>query len=150
MTQLQHLDAEIHLETRCGNCRHFPGNNQLCEERGRPVQRITPSKRYCYEAMSPGEYKAYREAHKDEVSAKKKAWYEAHKDEASAKMKAWYEAHKDEVSAKRKAWYEAHKDEVSAKRKAEKTRVKQALNALEKLKTTNPELYEKILQEAKP
>jgi len=135
MTQLQQLDAEIHLETRCGNCRHFPGNNQLCEERGRPVQRITPSKRYCYEAMSPGEYKAYREAHKDEVSAKKKAWYEAHK---------------DEVSAKGKAWYEAHKDEVSAKRKAEKTRVKQALNALEKLKTTNPELYEKILQEAKP
>jgi hypothetical protein len=58
--------------------------------------------------------KAYRKAHKDEITAQKKAYNEAHRDETTAQKKAYYEAHKDHIKAYRKA----HKDEITAQKKA--------------------------------
>ena len=57
---LERLEAEIKLEPRCGNCRRFPGNSQVCEERGRPVTSRNAGKKYCYEAMTSGELQARR------------------------------------------------------------------------------------------
>jgi len=83
----------------------------------------------------------------EDLKAQQKTYREAHKDELKAKKKTYYEAHKDELKAKKKTYYEAHKDELKAKKKTEKTRIKQALNAIEKLKITDPELYEKLIEE---
>ena len=68
-------------------------------------------------------------------------------EDLKAQQKTYREAHKDELKAKKKTYYEAHKDELKAKKKTEKTRIKQALNAIEKLKITDPELYEKLIEE---
>ena len=70
--------------------------------------------------------KAYREAHKEKIAARKKAYYEAHKEEIATRNKAYREAHKEEIAArkkawyKEKAWYEVNKEKIAAKDKAYK------------------------------
>ena len=119
-------DRELILTPRCGNCRRFPGNGQICEERGRPVHRRNNAKKYCYDPMTPSELKAYKE----ELKEQQKAYYLAHKEQ-------------------KKAYRLAHKEELKEQQKAEKRRLKTALNALEKLKVVDPELYEKLIAEEK-
>jgi len=130
-------DRELILTPRCGNCRRFPGNGQICEERGRPVHRRNNAKKYCYDPMTPSELKAYKE----ELREQQKAYYLALKEQ----QKAYYLAHKEQ----KKAYYLAHKEELKEQQKAEKRRLKTALNALEKLKVVDPELYEKLIAEEK-
>ena len=64
--------------------------------------------------------KAWKEAHRESVKAKKKAWREAHKESVKAKNKVYYEANKEEVKAKKKAWRESHREQYKAYMKAYK------------------------------
>ena len=65
---------------------------------------------------------AYREAHKEELAAKKKArnqkYYEMHVDKAKVYNKAYQEANKEALKAKAKEYYKAHKFEISEYQRA--------------------------------
>ena len=62
-------------------------------------------------------FKAYRQAHRDELLAYGKAWYQANKEEAKVAKKDYYQAHREEAKAKMKAWYQANKEEAKVAKK---------------------------------
>lgn len=71
---------------RCGFCRIYPGNGEVCEERGRAVHSRSRACRV-YDQMTPEELaevkerkKAYNEAYfqRPEVKERKKAYKKAH------------------------------------------------------------------------
>ena len=62
--------------------------------------------------------KAYRQAHREQYKARAKAYYQANKEEIIAKkkvyMKAYNQAHREEHKARVKAYRQAHKEENNA------------------------------------
>ena len=70
--------------------------------------------------------KAYYEAHRDEILAKRKAHYEAHREERKAykrvhreEIKSWYQAHKEDRKAYSRDYYQAHKEDHNAYKKSD-------------------------------
>ena len=59
--------------------------------------------------------KAYNEANKEKIKAKKKEYYEDNKEQISARGKAYREANKEKERARCKAYYEANKEKLYKK-----------------------------------
>ena len=78
---------------RCGLCRIYPGNGEVCEGRGRAV---SPLSRPCrvYDPMSPTEYAKLKE----EMAEKQRAYRLTHKEELAEKKRAYYLTHKEEMA----------------------------------------------------
>ncbi len=67
------------------------------------------SKKDGYQTICRPCQKAYYEANKEKIAAKKKVYREANKEKIAAKSKAYREANKEKIAAKNKVWYEANK-----------------------------------------
>lgn len=62
--------------------------------------------------------RAYREAHREEISAKERAYREAHREEIRARQRVYNEAHREEIRSRNIAYAEAHREEIRAYREA--------------------------------
>lgn len=62
--------------------------------------------------------RAYREAHKEEISARERAYREDHREEIRARKRAYNEAHREEKRTYNLAYAEAHREEIRAYREA--------------------------------
>ena len=89
-------------------------------------------------------YKAYYEANKEKIKARKKAHYKANKEKIKARDKAWREANKEKKTANNKAYYIANKKKISAWHKAYYEANK------EKIKAYNKSYYEANKEKIKP
>jgi 5-methylcytosine-specific restriction endonuclease McrA len=62
--------------------------------------------------------KAYREANREKEAARKKAYREANWEKEAAQKKAYREANPEKVAAQKKAYHEANREKVAAQQKA--------------------------------
>jgi hypothetical protein len=62
--------------------------------------------------------KAYYEANREEIIARKTAYYEANREEIIARQTAYYEANREEIIARQTAYYEANREEIIARKTA--------------------------------
>lgn len=77
-------------------------------------------------------HKAYREANKGLIAAKKKAWAAANKESIAAKKKAWRQSNKESIDAQKKAWDAANPDKVKGYQKAYREANKEKVKAYQK------------------
>lgn len=62
--------------------------------------------------------KAYYEAHKKEIFAKKDAWRKANPDKYRAQVRRWNEKHRESEALRKRKWYEDNKEEILRHQKA--------------------------------
>jgi hypothetical protein len=100
-------DAYIELieEFPCENVQQLQKKEGECIRLHRDV---------CVNIVIPGRTlqesrKAYKEAHREDIIAKKKTYRETHREQVRTHDKTYREAHKEEIIAKQKAWYQANK-----------------------------------------
>ena len=62
--------------------------------------------------------KAYYEAHKKEIIAKKDAWRKANPDKYRAQVRRWNEKHRESEASRKHKWYEENKEEILRHQKA--------------------------------
>lgn len=77
-------------------------------------------------------YKAYREAHKDELKKKSSVYKEKNKAKILANKKRYYEENKEDISIARKASYEHRKDSINEQRRKNYSQVRDKLLAEQK------------------
>ena len=77
------------------------------------AQKEAASKTQEDKAHQKAHWKAYREAHPDQIKANEKAYRETHQDQVKARRKAYRETHRDQA----KVYQETHQDQIRAKTK---------------------------------
>lgn len=83
------------------------------ENSGSALNRVDYGVRWCENRLEYGRVRArlYREAHRDEILARKKEYYKAHRDEIRAKQHTSYQANREERLSYAHEYRKAHIDE---------------------------------------
>jgi hypothetical protein len=61
--------------------------------------------------------KAYRNAHREKITARDRTYYLVHREEVIERTRAYHEKHREEIAAKKKLYRLAHRNEIAVKEK---------------------------------
>ena len=93
----------------------------MTKRQKKEARRAAEEQRQIEAAKSKAEQKAYNEANKELIAAKKKLYWQANKERITEQRKDYYEDYREinreRINAKSKAYYQANKERINAKAK---------------------------------